>query len=67
MAVDPVCQMEVDETQPPGGKSQYWGQTFYFCSPGCRASFQRQPHKYAAQSEEGAEPGYDPRMFLGDM
>ncbi len=68
MANDPVCGNEVDEQNPPGGKAQYWGQHFYFCGRGCRAAFQREPHAYAeAPEEENAEPGYDPRMFLGDM
>lgn len=68
MVIDPVCKMEVDETNPPGGKAQYWGQTYYFCAPACRGQFQRQPQKFVSQKQEGAgEPGYDPRMFLGDM
>ena len=66
MATDPVCKMEVDEQQPPGGKAQYWGKTYYFCAPGCRAAFQRQPNKYVEASAP-TEPAYDPRMFMGDM
>jgi len=67
MTVDPVCKAAVDEQQPPGGKAQYWGKTYYFCAPGCRAAFQQRPNKYADQPSESDEPTYDPRMFLGDM
>ncbi len=68
MSVDPVCQMEVEDERAPGGKAQYWGQVFFFCSSGCRATFQRSPQNFAAKSSDAAaEPGYDPRMFLGDM
>ncbi|MFX1475366.1 MAG: heavy metal translocating P-type ATPase metal-binding domain-containing protein [Promethearchaeota archaeon] len=44
MAKDPVCNMEVEET------SKYWtdykGQTYYFCCPGCKARFEKDPEKY---------------------
>ena len=36
IAIDPVCKMEVDTANPPGGKSEYQGDTFYFCAPGCK-------------------------------
>ena len=41
MAIDPVCRMNVDEQTPGGGKAQYWGKYFYFCSKECRISFRR--------------------------
>jgi len=28
------------------GKSEYQGQTYYFCSPGCKRSFDKDPEKY---------------------
>lgn len=46
MAVDPVCDMEVDESDPPGGTSEYMGKTYYFCAPGCKIMFERDPEKY---------------------
>ncbi len=46
MAVDPVCKMQVDEKNPPGGKSEYKGKTYYFCAPGCKRVFDRNPEKY---------------------
>lgn len=45
-AIDPVCKMTVDEVNLPGGKPQYQGRTYYFCSPGCKRSFDRGPSKY---------------------
>ncbi len=68
MTIDPVCHTEVDEQNAPGGKAQYWGQVFFFCSSGCRGTFQRQPQKFVVRPEDAAaDTGYDPRMFLGDM
>ena len=46
MEIDPVCQMEVDPENPPGGKTEHEGKTYYFCSPGCRKSFEDDPDKY---------------------
>lgn len=45
MAVDPVCGMEVDE-QTAQWTSEYQGKTYYFCAPGCKASFDKDPEKY---------------------
>ncbi|MFA5861275.1 MAG: YHS domain-containing protein [Candidatus Thermoplasmatota archaeon] len=45
-AVDPVCKMNVDMAKPPGGKSEHAGQTYYFCAPGCKRSFDKDPHKF---------------------
>ncbi len=45
MAIDPVCGMEVDE-KTATWKSEYKGKTYYFCAPGCKASFDKDPEKY---------------------
>ncbi len=45
MAKDPVCGMQVDE-KTAAGKSEYQGRTYYFCSLGCKKSFDKQPDKY---------------------
>jgi Cu+-exporting ATPase len=47
--VDPVCSMEV-EPETAAGKSEYKGQTYYFCSPGCKRSFDKDPEKYVQQT-----------------
>lgn len=48
MAIDPVCGMEVDE-QTAAAKSEYRGQTYYFCALGCKRAFDKEPEKYLAQ------------------
>ena len=45
MPKDPVCRMEVDEEKAPA-KTEYKGQTYYFCAPGCKAAFEKDPKKY---------------------
>ncbi len=45
MSKDPVCGMEVDE-KTAAGKSEYKGQIYYFCSVGCKKSFDKEPEKY---------------------
>jgi len=45
MAKDPVCGMTVDPKRA-AGSSVYQGQTYYFCSAGCRASFDLNPARY---------------------
>jgi len=51
MAKDPVCGMDVDPKQA-AGKSEYQGQTYYFCSAGCKKAFDKDPAKYAGKAEE---------------
>ena len=46
MEIDPVCKMEVDPATAQW-KSAHKGKTYYFCSPGCKASFDKEPEKYA--------------------
>lgn len=45
MAKDLVCGMDVDEKTAPA-KTDYMGQTYYFCAPGCKVAFERDPQKY---------------------
>jgi Cu+-exporting ATPase len=52
MAIDPVCGMEVDE-QTAAGQSEYKGKTYYFCSLGCKAAFDKDPEKYLQQASGG--------------
>jgi len=51
MAKDPVCGMEVDE-KAAAGTSEYKGQMYYFCSPGCKKSFDKEPEKYVGKTDE---------------
>jgi Cu+-exporting ATPase len=48
MAIDPVCKMEVDETQA-AATSDYEGKTYYFCAVGCKKAFDQNPEKYLNQ------------------
>lgn len=45
MAVDPVCKMEVDE-KTAKFKTEYKGNTYYFCAPGCKMNFEKEPEQY---------------------
>ncbi len=42
---DPVCGMDVDPKKT-SHTFEYQGKTYYFCSPGCKASFAKEPQKY---------------------
>jgi P-type Cu+ transporter len=44
---DPVCNMDVGPATARGS-SEYKGQTYYFCSPGCVKRFNADPEKYLA-------------------
>jgi YHS domain-containing protein len=48
---DPVCGMLVDPKTAPA-KSEYKGQTYYFCAPGCKTSFDKDPEKYLGKSSQ---------------
>jgi len=45
MAKDPVCNMDVDERAAPA-KYEYKGKVYYFCAPGCKTAFHKDPEKY---------------------
>jgi len=48
MFKDPVCGMDVDP-KTAAGKSVYEGKTYYFCSPGCKKDFDKDPRRLAFQ------------------
>jgi Cu+-exporting ATPase len=48
---DPVCGMDIDPATA-AGTSQYKRQTYYFCSPGCKKSFDADPEKYLGKTDE---------------
>lgn len=50
MAKDPVCGMQVEENKA-AATSVYRGATYYFCAPGCKATFDKNPEKFVGQSE----------------
>ena len=55
---DPICGMQVEE-QNAAGKSEHKGQTYYFCSAGCKAKFDANPEQYASDGQTGGS-GQDP-------
>jgi YHS domain-containing protein len=44
--------MQVDE-KTAAHKSEHGGQTYYFCAPGCKRSFDQNPEKVLAASGSG--------------
>ncbi len=53
MVKDPVCGMMIDP-KTAAGKSEYQGQTYYFCSLGCKKDFDKEPQKYAKAQAQGS-------------
>lgn len=45
VAIDPVCGMEV-EVATARWISDHDGETYYFCAPGCKAAFEREPAEF---------------------
>jgi YHS domain-containing protein len=58
MALDVVCGMQVDEATAEW-TSEYKGTTYYFCAPGCKASFDKDPEKYLAAPGAHGMGGHD--------
>ena len=52
--IDPVCGMEIT-AEGAAGKSEYKGQTYYFCSPGCKRSFDKEPEKYLNKGDQPSQ------------
>jgi YHS domain-containing protein len=47
MAIDPICKMTVDENTAKF-TSVYKGKTYYFCAPGCKRTFDKNPEQYVS-------------------
>jgi len=52
MAKDPVCGMTVDGEKATF-KSEHMGKTYYFCKPGCKVAFDKEPMKYMSKQVMG--------------
>ena len=70
---DPVCGMQVDPAKA-AGRSEYQGQTHYFCSKGCKTKFDANPVQYvsppavtAAPSQSPSDAASDPREYTCPM
>ncbi|WP_268921293.1 heavy metal translocating P-type ATPase [Siccirubricoccus phaeus] len=53
LVTDPVCGMKVDPATSEH-RAEHHGQTFHFCSAGCRAKFEANPEKYLKPEKEAA-------------
>lgn len=51
MVTDVVCGMQIDEedAEAQGLVSEYQGEEFFFCSPGCKQAFDQNPEKYVEE------------------
>lgn len=54
MEKDPVCGGEVD-TKTATQKSDYQQKTYYFCCPGCKRSFDKEPQRYVNSQMQSHE------------
>jgi xanthine dehydrogenase accessory factor len=48
-ATDPVCGMQV-EIPAARHTSEYSGEVYYLCGPGCKRAFEKEPQKYATNA-----------------
>ena len=48
MSIDPICKMTVNE-KTAKWTSKYKGKTYYFCAPGCKTEFDKNPEKYVSK------------------
>lgn len=54
MATDPVCGMAVDRAKAVPG--EWRGQTFFFCSRGCKAEFMVDPETFVVPARAAGQP-----------
>ena len=50
--LDPVCGMTIDPATA-AGKTEYNGETYYFCNPGCLKKFEANPTAYVHDAGDG--------------
>ena len=56
-AIDPVCQMTV-EPAAAEHRSFHDGKAYYFCSAGCKLSFDKNPGKFIGASAQSEGSGH---------
>ena len=54
---DPVCGMDV-ESATAAGRTEFKGQTYYFCGSKCKEKFDRNPEQYLTMSAETPKAGH---------
>jgi len=63
-AIDPVCGMTVVKANAKA-TYDYKGTTYYFCNPGCKDAFVKEPEKYLAAMAAGAKVVQGQPMPMG--
>jgi Cu+-exporting ATPase len=48
---DPVCGMQIS-AEDAVATSEYEGETYYFCAPGCKRRFDENPEQYVADEAD---------------
>src|SRR5262245_47705604 len=66
LAIDPVCGMSVDPLTATL-KADHAGQTYYFCSAGCRSKFISNPAKYLEPVSAVADPAAEGATYTCPM
>src|SRR2546422_4550411 len=61
MAIDPVCGMTVDEQTAPA-TAVHNGTTYYFCAPGCKRTFEKDPEAVLRGGPKGM--GHAPAQMV---
>ncbi len=56
MPQDPVCGMTVDPKEA-AGSSEHGGRLYFFCSPGCKKAFEKDPLRFIRLREQKGEKG----------
>ena len=54
---DPVCGMDVDAATA-AGRTEYKGQTYYFCASTCKEKFALTPEQYVGASAGQPKSGH---------
>ena len=55
---DPVCGMMI-ESESAEARTELNGQTYFFCSSACAATFEANPERYALRASEEAQPAQE--------
>ncbi|MEJ2633959.1 MAG: heavy metal translocating P-type ATPase [Calditrichia bacterium] len=59
--IDPVCGMEV-EPSTAAGFSEYKGEKYYFCAPGCKKRFDGEPERFLSSAHFEPMPAMESQM-----
>jgi P-type Cu+ transporter len=63
---DPVCHMDVSPTSA-AGRTEYEGETYFFCSRGCLEKFEAEPRSYLAPSAPEPAPAPEGARYTCPM